>query len=106
MTVDIFIEATKIALKRKFREDDTVDDISSINEPSSSATLHGVVTSLSPMKKGKSCKYFDGKKEQIFALLDLVHQLDVNFFSIRRKMIPLLFHTVQFSVHGKMMTWK
>jgi hypothetical protein len=38
--------------KRKFREDDIFDDIISVNEPSSSATLHGVVTSLSPMKKG------------------------------------------------------
>ena len=46
--------------KRKFREDDIFDDIVSVNEPSSSATLHGVVTSLSPMKKGKSCEYFDG----------------------------------------------
>ena len=51
----------KMSQKRKIREDDNIfDDIVSINEPSSSATLHGVVTSLSPMKKGKSCEYFDG----------------------------------------------
>ena len=31
-----------------------------LSQPSSSATLHGAVTSLSPMKKGKSCEYFDG----------------------------------------------
>ena len=51
---------TKISQKRKIREDDIFDDIVSINEPSSSATVHGVVTSLSPMEKGKSCEYFDG----------------------------------------------
>ena len=45
--------------KRIRQDDDDFDDIISINEPSSSATLHGVVTSLSPMKKGKTCDYFD-----------------------------------------------
>ena len=94
--------------KRKFREDDIFDDIISVNEPSSSATLHGVVTSLSPMKKGKSCEYFDVYliKQRIFVFLDLARQLDANFFSIRRKMIQLLYHTVRFSIHEKMTIWK
>ena len=37
------------------------EDISSILHPSPNAKLHGVVTSVSPMKKGKSCSYFDGE---------------------------------------------
>ena len=46
--------------KQKNREDDIFDDIISMNEPFSSATVHGVITSLLLMKKGKSCEYFDG----------------------------------------------
>ena len=30
------------------------------SEPSTSATLHGVVNSLSPIKKGRRSKYFEG----------------------------------------------
>ena len=95
--------------KRKIREDDIFDDIVSINEPSSSATVHEVVTSLSPMKKGKSCEYFDGSyqmKQQIYVLLDSVHQFDANFFSVKKKIIQLLYHTAKFSSHEKMTIWK
>ena len=93
--------------KRKFREDYIFDDIVSVNEPSSSATLHGVVTSLSPMKKGKSCEYFDG------SLSDETANIGFST-SVRRKllqhngikMIQLLYHTVRFSIHEKTTIWK
>ena len=45
---------------------------------SQSTTLHGVVTSLSPMNKEVY-----PIKQRIFALLGLARQLDANFFSIR-----------------------
>ena len=39
-----------------------VSDFSKIGEEAvSSATVHGVITSLSPIKKGRSSKFFDGK---------------------------------------------
>lgn len=50
-----------MALKRKRQNEAEFDDISSIDQPSSSATIQGKVTSLSPMKKGKTCQYFDGQ---------------------------------------------
>ena len=50
-----------MALKRKHQNEDEFDDISSVDQPSSSATIQGKVTSLSPMKKGKTCQYFDGE---------------------------------------------
>ncbi len=43
--------------KRTFKEVDTLDSNST---PISSANIHGVVTSLSPVKKGKTTVYFDG----------------------------------------------
>ena len=50
-----------MARKRTRKDDDKFDTIVSINEPSSSATLQGKLTSLSPMKKSKTCDYFDGQ---------------------------------------------
>ena len=95
--------------KRKIREDDVFDDIVSINEPSSSATVHGVVTSLSPMKKANHVNILMEVyqiKQQIYVLLDLVHEFDANFFNIKKKMIQLLYHTAKFSSHEKMTIWK
>ena len=36
-------------------------DVSDIVETSANFKIHGVVNSLSPMKKAKNCSYFDGE---------------------------------------------
>ena len=51
----------QMALKRKHQNEDEFDNIYSVDQPSSSATIQGKVTSLSPIKKGKTCQYFDGE---------------------------------------------
>jgi len=45
------------ARKRLF---DEVDNFDSIDKPVSSANIHGIVTSLSPVTKGRKSVYFDG----------------------------------------------
>ena len=37
-----------------------LDNLSEISHASPNAKVHGVVTSLTPMKKSKTCSYFDG----------------------------------------------
>ena len=37
-----------------------LDDYTDITEPFQTANLHGVLKTLSPVKKGKTCRYFDG----------------------------------------------
>ena len=37
------------------------DDVSSVDAPSPNAKIHGVLTTLSPMKKSRTCQYFDGE---------------------------------------------
>lgn len=45
--------------KRKHEELD-VHEVESLDEPLSTVTVHGVVSSLSPIKKGSKSNYFDG----------------------------------------------
>ena len=35
-------------------------EVSSVDEPTTSAMIHGVVSTVSPMKKGRKCQYFNG----------------------------------------------
>ena len=88
----------KMSQKRKIREDDVFDDIVSINEPSSSATVHGGVTSLSPMKKGKSCEYFDGSLSDETANTRFVGFSTSVRRKLKKKMVQLLYHTAKFSI--------
>ena len=37
------------------------DDVSSVDGPSPNAKIHGVLTTLSPVKKSRTCNYFDGE---------------------------------------------
>ena len=37
------------------------DDVSSVDAPSRNAKIHGILTALSPMKKSRTCQYFDGE---------------------------------------------
>ena len=46
--------------KRKLLIDE-FNDLSSVTHTSINAKVRGVVTAVSPMKKGKTCKYFDGE---------------------------------------------
>ena len=47
-----------MAQKRKLEE---VDDLDCLDKPVPSAILHGKLTSLSPIKKGRKSDYFDGR---------------------------------------------
>ena len=44
--------------KRTFKE---FEEVSEISNTSPNARIHGVLTALSPMKKSKTCSYFDGE---------------------------------------------
>ena len=46
--------------KRKLLIDD-FDNLLSVTHTSTNAKVRGIVTVVSPMKKGKTCKYFDGE---------------------------------------------
>lgn len=50
-----------MAQKRKLNEVDQFDDLSTVTRTSLSAEIRGVVTAVSPMKKGKTCDYFNGE---------------------------------------------
>ena len=49
-----------MAKRSRDREEEFVD-ISSVNHASPRAKIHGRITGLSPMKKAKTCIYFDGE---------------------------------------------
>ena len=36
-------------------------EVGNVTHPSQNAKIHGVVNSLSPMKKSRNCAYFDGE---------------------------------------------
>ena len=46
-------------LKREHDDLDVVE-VESLDEPLSTASVHGVITSLSPIKKGRKSNCFDG----------------------------------------------
>ena len=46
-----------MARKRPHNE---IDDLDKVDNPMESATIHGVVTTLSPIKKGRTTNFFDG----------------------------------------------
>ena len=49
-------------MAKRLRENEVeFDDLSLVNRASPSAKIHGKLTMLSPMKKAKSCNYFDGE---------------------------------------------
>ena len=45
-----------MAYKRKLE----VDDFESVNEPADSASVHGVISDVSPIKKGRHSEFFEG----------------------------------------------
>ena len=42
------------------RNKEEVEDFEEVDEPLASASVHGVISSLSPIKKGRNSNYFDG----------------------------------------------
>ena len=53
------VEVESRNLKRKHEELE-VDELEALDEPISAASIHGVISSLSPIKKGCKSNYFDG----------------------------------------------
>ena len=51
------ILCSTMAKKRLFDEVNKLDDLS---KPICNATLHGIVASVSPLKKGRTCNFFEG----------------------------------------------
>ena len=49
---------SKMACKRKLEGFENMSDVS---YPSPNAKIHSVISALSPMKKSRSCSYFDGE---------------------------------------------
>ena len=56
----VFRDRTRRMAKRE-REIDEFETVSEISHASPNAKVHGVISSLSPMKKSKTCSYFDGE---------------------------------------------
>lgn len=51
-------------MAKRGRDDDGMEEFANVSEiahPSPKAKLHAVVSSISPMKKTKTCSYFDGE---------------------------------------------
>ena len=55
----LVLESIQQAMAKCKIEVTEFDDVSSVDAPSSNAKIHGVLTALSPMKKSRTCKYFD-----------------------------------------------
>jgi hypothetical protein len=51
-----------MARKRSIEQTESleVESLETVDKPVSSANIHGIVTSLSPIKKGRTRNYFDG----------------------------------------------
>ena len=47
--------------KRPLDEVEEFVEVGDVTHPSQNAKIHGVVNSLSPMKKSRNCAYFDGE---------------------------------------------
>ena len=58
-----------MARKRLFEE---IEELDKIQNPTSNVTIHGIVTSLSPIKKGRSSNYFDGSLSDGSAKIRLI----------------------------------
>ena len=77
--------------KRSIEE---LEDFTAVEQPIDSATLHGALTSLSPVKKGHMANYFDGTITDGNTELQLVgfnseHQRKMNTFFSNKKSITL-----------------
>ena len=46
-----------MAKKRTYEEIDHIDDV---DGPATNTTIHGAITALSPVKKGRNSLFFDG----------------------------------------------
>ena len=58
-----------MAKKRSFQEIENLEDI---KDTASSTTLHGAITTLSPIKKGRKSIFFDGAIADSTAMIRLV----------------------------------
>ena len=48
-------------MAKREHEFDDFEDLSKVSHPFLKAEIHAVVTSVSPMKKSRTCSFFDGK---------------------------------------------
>ena len=58
-----------MAKKRTYKKIDHIDDI---DDPTTNTTIHGAITALSPVKKGRNCIFFDGSLEDDTSTMRLV----------------------------------
>ena len=52
---------TEVMAKNSLGKVDDFEDVSGVTRASPNAKLCGIVRSISPMKKSKTCAYFDGE---------------------------------------------
>lgn len=48
-------------MAKREREVEEFEDVSKVLHPSPNAKIHAVVNAVSPMKKSKTCSFFDGE---------------------------------------------
>ena len=83
--------------KRKLLIDE-FNDLSSVTHTSTNAKVRGVVTVVSPMKKDKTCEYFDGELADDKARIRLFG-FDSN---VRQKLLEHLQNKDSIANHWKM----
>ena len=54
-------QSSNIRMAKRSLGVEEFEDVSEVANPSPNAKIRGVVTSMSPMKKGRTCNYFDGE---------------------------------------------
>ena len=86
----------KRMVKRE-REPDEFETVNEISHASPNAKLHGVVSSLLPMKKSKTCSYFDGQVTdgkaciRVFGFDVTVRKNGRSWHFFRKAKVPSLF---------------
>ena len=75
--------------KRSFEDIESieVENFDSVDKPISSANIHGVVTSLSPIKKGRMRNYFDGTSKMRMIGFNSKQRTMMNEFSEKRETV-------------------
>ena len=84
--------------KRLFKEMMEVDSLNNLSSAASNVRVHGAVTSVSPVKKGKRSNFFDGKLADKSCAMRMVgfnaHQ-QINYKSFMSKECPFKSVTVR-----------
>ena len=76
-------------MAKRERECEEFEEVSAVVHTSPNAKIHGVVTSLSPMEKAKSCSFFDGEISDGKANMRVFGSLCLLFLCLLRGSVAL-----------------